>query len=76
MIVLISVLGGLVTAIWARELFGDGAGCLAAVLWAFEPNLIAHGSLVTTDMGAAAFFVFTLFAVWKFAAATRIGKWP
>jgi len=68
MIVLISVLGGLVTAIWARELFGDGAGCLAAVLWAFEPNLIAHGSLVTTDMGAAAFFVFTLFAVWKFAA--------
>jgi hypothetical protein len=68
MIVLLSVLGGLVTAIWARELFGDGAACLAAVLWAFEPNLIAHGSLVTTDMGAAAFFVFTLFAVWKFAA--------
>ena len=66
-IVLISVLGGLATAVWARELFGDGAGCLAAVLWAFEPNLLAHGSLVTTDMGAAAFFVFTLFALWKFA---------
>ena len=68
MIVLISVLGGLVTAIWARELFGDSAGCLAALFWAFEPNLIAHGSLVTTDMGAAAFFVFTLFALWKFAS--------
>jgi Dolichyl-phosphate-mannose-protein mannosyltransferase len=66
-IVLISVLGGLATAVWARALFGDGAGCLAAVLWAFEPNLLAHGSLVTTDMGAAAFFVFTLFALWKFA---------
>src|ERR1700679_3598279 len=52
MIVLISVLGGLVTALWARELSGDAAGCLAALLWAFEPNLIAHGSLVTTDMGA------------------------
>ena len=68
MIVLISVLGGLVTALWARELFGDAAGCLAALFWAFEPNLIAHGSLVTTDMGAAAFFVFTLFALWRFAA--------
>jgi hypothetical protein len=68
MIALISILGGLVTAIWARELFGDAAGCLAACLWAFEPNLIAHGSLVTTDMGAAAFFVFTLFALWKFVA--------
>jgi hypothetical protein len=68
MIVLISVLGGLVTAIWARELFGDLAGCFAALLWAFEPNLIAHGSLVTTDLGAAAFFVFTLFALWKFVS--------
>jgi hypothetical protein len=67
MIVLISALGGLVTALWARDLSGDAAGCLAALLWAFEPNLIAHGSLVTTDMGAAAFFVFTLFAMWKFA---------
>jgi hypothetical protein len=67
MIVLLSVLGGLVLAVWARELFGNRAGLLAAGLWAFEPNLIAHGSLVTTDMGAAAFFVFTLFAAWKFA---------
>jgi hypothetical protein len=66
MIVVCSVLGGLATACWARELFGDGAGCLAALLWAFEPNLIAHGSLVTTDAGAAAFFVFTLYALWKF----------
>jgi hypothetical protein len=67
MIVLLSVLSGLVLAVWARELFGNGAGLLAAGLWAFEPNLIAHGALVTTDMGAAAFFVLTLYAVWKFA---------
>jgi 4-amino-4-deoxy-L-arabinose transferase-like glycosyltransferase len=67
MIVLISVLGGLVTAIWARELFGDVAGCFAALLWAFEPNLLANGSLVTTDMGAAAFFVFAVYALWRFA---------
>jgi hypothetical protein len=67
MIVFISVLGGLVTAIWARELFGHVAGCFAALLWAFEPNLLANGSLVTTDMGAAAFFVFTLYALWRFA---------
>jgi hypothetical protein len=67
MIVLLSVAGGLILAIWARNLFGDGAGLLAALLWTFEPNLIAHGSVVTTDMGAAAFFVFTLYAVWRFA---------
>ncbi|HEV3304724.1 MAG TPA: glycosyltransferase family 39 protein [Planctomycetaceae bacterium] len=67
MMVLLSVAGGLALALWARELFGNGAGILAAIFWAFEPNLIAHGSLVTTDMGAAAFFVFTLFAAWRFA---------
>jgi hypothetical protein len=67
MIVLLSAAAALVTAIWARERFGDAAGCLAALLWACEPTLLAHGSLVTTDMGAAAFFVFTLYAVWKFA---------
>jgi hypothetical protein len=67
MIVLLSVAGGLALVVWARELFGNGAGLLAALFWGFEPNLIAHGSLVTTDMGAAAFFVFTLYAVWRIA---------
>jgi Dolichyl-phosphate-mannose-protein mannosyltransferase len=67
MMVLLSVLGGLTLAVWARELFGNVAGLLAALFWAFEPNLIAHGSFVTTDMGAAAFFVFCLYAVWRFA---------
>jgi hypothetical protein len=70
-IVLLTALAGLTLAIWARELFGEGAGVLAALFWAFEPNLIAHGSLVTTDMGATAFFVFTLYAVWRFARRPR-----
>jgi hypothetical protein len=67
MIVLVSAAAGLTLAFWAREMFGDGAAVLAAGFWAAEPNLIAHGSLVTTDMGAAAFFVFTLYAAWRFA---------
>ena len=67
MIVLLSAAAALVSAIWAREWFGDAAGCFAALFWACEPTLLAHGSLVTTDMGAAAFFVFSQYAVWKFA---------
>lgn len=74
MIVLLSALGGLALALWARELFGDGAGVLAALFWACEPNLIAHGSLVTTDMGAAAFFVFALYAAWRFARRPSWGR--
>lgn len=77
-IVLLMVVTGLVLTIWARELFGDKAGVLAAVLWLACPNVLAHGSLVTTDLGAAAFFVFTLFAAWKHAAQptwTRAVVW-
>ncbi|MGE3314758.1 MAG: ArnT family glycosyltransferase [Planctomycetaceae bacterium] len=78
MIVLLTVATGLTLAIWARELFGDRAALLAAVLWLACPNILAHGSLVTTDLGAAAFFVFTLFAAWKHAAQptwTRTVVW-
>lgn len=66
-IVLLTVLTGLVLVLWARELFGENAAVLAALLWAACPNILAHGSLVTTDLGAAAFFVFTLYAAWKHA---------
>ncbi|MBN2003417.1 MAG: glycosyltransferase family 39 protein, partial [Anaerolineae bacterium] len=40
---------------WATRLGGAWAGLLALALFAFDPNLLAHGSLATTDMGATAF---------------------
>ncbi len=47
----------------ARRMFGIGAAVIATVLLAFDPNLIAHGALVTTDTVVA----FTLFfAVYAF----------
>ena len=40
---------------------GPAAGVLALFFCAFDPNFLAHGSLATTDMGAAAF---SFWAVW------------
>lgn len=48
----------------AWEMFGRGTALLALALLAFEPNLIAHGSLVTTDMALTTMAfaaVYTLF---------------
>jgi Dolichyl-phosphate-mannose-protein mannosyltransferase len=47
---------GLVVAVvlWARARFGAAAAAVALVLAALSPDLLAHGQLVTTDMGAAA----------------------
>ena len=63
--VLIAALGAAVTFLWARDLFGAPAGIFAAALYAFCPNLLAHGMLVTTDAPLAAFTVLTLYLFWK-----------
>jgi hypothetical protein len=43
---------------WVRRRWGTAAGLLAAALAGFDPNLIAHGRYVTTDVPEAACFFF------------------
>ncbi|MBN1960728.1 MAG: glycosyltransferase family 39 protein [Deltaproteobacteria bacterium] len=51
--------------IWSYRLFGPAAAAFTAVLAAFEPNLIAHSSLATLDVGATAFFILFLYILWE-----------
>ena len=62
-ILLLGVLLGSVISRWAKDLGGPRAGLLTLALYAFDPNLIAHGSLITTDMAAIFFIVATLYGV-------------
>jgi len=39
---------------WAKELSGNKVALLALFLFSFSPTLLAHGRLVTTDVGATA----------------------
>ncbi len=64
-LVLGTILVGLV-GLWAFRLWGKGAGLLAMALAAFEPNLIAHASLLTTDLGATFFTFLTLYLLWEY----------
>lgn len=43
----------LFTFYWARKLGGNLVGLIALFLFSFSPTLIAHGRLITTDIGAA-----------------------
>jgi hypothetical protein len=45
-----------------REWFGTTAALVALTLAVFEPNILAHSGLVTTDLGAALFFLATVYA--------------
>lgn len=71
--VLLSLATGVLLSIWAYQLFGRVACCLAALLWAVEPNVLAAASLVTMDSGTALFFLISLYVLWKYA---RQPSWP
>lgn len=51
---------------WARAAFGPPGALLALAVVAFDPNLIAHGRLANTDIGAAAFITIAAYAFWEF----------
>src|SRR5262245_59295731 len=61
----IAAIGLVITFLWARDMFGTPAGLFAAGLYAFSPNLLAHGMLITTDVPLAVFTVLTLYLFWK-----------
>ncbi len=50
----------------AREWFGTAAGLVAMTLAVFDPNLLAHSGLVTTDVGAALFLLAAIYAFFRF----------
>jgi len=65
---LIFVATALVLAVYllGRRLVGEAAGVGAAFLCAFDPNLLAHSFLVTTDVGVATFLVLFMVALWDY----------
>ncbi len=69
-----SVLLGLVVFVAARGMFGTGAGLLALALVVFEPNLLAHGAMVTTDIGAACCLLATIYAFYRYVKAPSFGR--
>lgn len=52
MIAIMLLLGAFIF-FWIRSLWGNTAALLTLFLYAFSPTILAHGRLVTTDVGAA-----------------------
>jgi len=61
----------LLVFLWTRQLYGWKAALLPLALYCFEPNLIAHSSVATLDLGLTAAFCFTLYAFWRYARTGR-----
>ncbi len=61
-----SLIGGLFCFLWSRELWQhSGAGLIALALWCFDPNVLAHAELITTESAAAAFGLGAGYFFWR-----------
>jgi hypothetical protein len=77
MMVLLGIALGVVVFAWARELFGWRVAAVVLALYTLEPNILAHASVVTTDLGFTFLFCGTLYFLWRttrtFNAANLLG---
>jgi 4-amino-4-deoxy-L-arabinose transferase-like glycosyltransferase len=62
----LALLLGCIVFLWSKQLFGREAGLGALFLYSFEPNILAHSGLVTTDVAAACFIFATIYGFYRF----------
>jgi hypothetical protein len=65
--ILFSILVALLIYHWTSSLYGAIPAIFSLLLYIFDPNIIAHSQLVTTDMYAWGATLLVFFCAWKFA---------
>ncbi|MCB8924838.1 MAG: glycosyltransferase family 39 protein [Ardenticatenaceae bacterium] len=51
---------------WTRQKFGTMAGLVALTLVVFDPNWLAHGRLVTPDVGQSTLIFLSVYTWWRY----------
>ncbi|MFE2510961.1 ArnT family glycosyltransferase [Streptomyces naganishii] len=64
-VIALTLLFGLVVFAFAREFAGAAGGLVALALYAFSPDVVAHGSLATLDVPAAGFVLTSAWLLWR-----------
>lgn len=75
-VVWLALLLAALLARWAGRWWGRGAALLALLLFTFDPNVLAHGALATTDMGTAVFITLAAYFLWRYWSLAGVGSAP
>ncbi|MDJ0754505.1 MAG: hypothetical protein QNJ45_13360 [Ardenticatenaceae bacterium] len=75
-IVLLTMLMAAGAARFAQRLWGGLAGLAALLGLLFDPNIIAHGRYITTDLGGTAFIFLATAVLWHIWTQRRPRFWP
>ncbi|HEX3187668.1 MAG TPA: glycosyltransferase family 39 protein [Pyrinomonadaceae bacterium] len=69
---ILSLVTALLIFFGTREMFGTGAAFIALTLLTFDPNFLAHGALITTDVGLACFMFLSAFMFYRFLKSPSV----
>jgi 4-amino-4-deoxy-L-arabinose transferase-like glycosyltransferase len=70
----VTIVLALIVFLAAQEMFGSGAGLIALALIAFDPTLLAHSALMTTDAGQACFMFWSIYAFYRYVMFPSNGR--
>ena len=57
----LSLLLGVFMFFWTKQLFGRSGAAFALLLYSFEPNVLAHSGLITSDIATSCFMFLTIY---------------
>jgi Dolichyl-phosphate-mannose-protein mannosyltransferase len=58
----------------AGEMFGRNAALFALLLFCFDPNFLAHGAFVTTDIGASLTMLAAIYAFYRYVRLPSVPR--
>jgi hypothetical protein len=64
----------LIVFLATREMFDAGPAFVALALMVFEPNILAHGPLVTNDVAIACWLFAGVYAFWRYVANPNVWR--
>jgi Dolichyl-phosphate-mannose-protein mannosyltransferase/Tetratricopeptide repeat len=70
----LTLLLALLIFLGTKEMFGTAAAFIALTLITFDPNLLAHGALVTTDSGLSCFMFASVYAFYRYVKRPTIWR--
>jgi hypothetical protein len=71
----ISCFAGWITYRWTNRLYGWRSAMPACAMYCLNPTVLAHGALVTTDVGTAAAMLLSCWLWWRFCRSPSLRRW-
>lgn len=74
MVALLGIATGLLVFACSRELFGNIGGIISLAMFAFSPNMLAFGGIVSTDLSITFTLLGSTWCIWRLLRKITVGR--